>query len=897
MLLYDPAGQDGWTGTFRVVVQVQADVEEEMAADPLLGEVGWSWLTDALDLHAPGYAAPERHGHPGHHRRVRRQVRRAPSTGFELRASWCPADGGSDGPATSATSARRTRWRRRSAAPSPPGASCCAVGGRACPPAGTVAIGGRAADRRARGGPARRPAAGGDAVTAASEESEEQTPEPDGSVALTGDEAATAGEAPGDEAAADEAAGDEAAADEKPEREVIDLLEPRDGLPPVIATAEDLAVAVERLAAGTGPVAVDAERASGYRYGQRAYLVQLRRAGAGTVLIDPIGCPDLSGLDAALADVEAVLHAASQDLPCLAEIGYRPRELFDTELAGRLLGYPRVALGTMLEEVLGFRLAKEHSAADWSIRPLPTEMLKYAALDVEILTELRDALADQLDAEGKTEWARQEFAAIAAAPPAPPRIDPWRRTSGIHKVRTRRSLAVVRELWQERGRGRARGRPVAAPGPGRPGDHRGGQGRGGQGAADRPPAARPDQRVPRAQCPQALGPLAGGGAAGPRTRRGRTARGGRRHRRRRTAARAPLGRTRPGRGGQARGRPGDGDRARDREPAAGREPAPPGRAAPAGVGAARARHRGRDRRDPDRLRRPPVAGAADRRTARRGVCGDGGGGGLVVLTTVAAALSSGSQPALPGFLEALASPLEHYGLWAIFFLVLVEDFGIPVPGETVIIAASIYAGSGRLNVVAVGVVAFFAAVFGDNIGYGIGRFGGRRLVDRWGKYVFLTPERLDKAEEFFDRQGAKIITIARFIEGLRQANGIIAGITKMHWLRFIAYNALGAALWVGTWVSIGYFAGQHINTIYSLITRYSLYVAIAAVVVIVGLIVRHVMRKRRRVMRAAAGSGGGGSGDGPSAARLAAAVPASGRPGWRRRFRRWRGGRPRPGCW
>ena len=218
----------------------------------------------------------------------------------------------------------------------------------------------------------------------------------------------------------------------------------------MITTPEDLAAAVERLAAGTGPVAVDAERASGYRYGQRAYLVQLRRAGAGTVLIDPVGAPDLSGLNAALADVEAVLHAASQDLPCLAEIGYRPRELFDTELAGRLLGYPRVALGTMLEEVLGFRLAKEHSAADWSIRPLPTEMLKYAALDVEILTELRDALADQLDAEGKTEWARQEFAAIAAAPPPPPRIDPWRRTSGIHKVRTRRSLAVVRELWQER---------------------------------------------------------------------------------------------------------------------------------------------------------------------------------------------------------------------------------------------------------------------------------------------------------------------------------------------------------------------------------------------------------------------------------------------------------------
>ena len=234
------------------------------------------------------------------------------------------------------------------------------------------------------------------------------------------------------------------------ERAVIDLLEPREGLPPVIATAAELAEAVTRLAAGTGPLAVDAERASGYRYGQRAYLIQLRRAGAGTVLIDPIGCPDLSGLDAAMAAVETVLHAASQDLPCLAEIGYRPRELFDTELAGRLLGYPRVALGTMLEEILGLRLAKEHSAADWSVRPLPAEMLKYAALDVEVLNELRDALAAELAEQGKTEWARQEFAAVATAPPPQPRPEPWRRTSGIHKVRTRRALAAVRELWQAR---------------------------------------------------------------------------------------------------------------------------------------------------------------------------------------------------------------------------------------------------------------------------------------------------------------------------------------------------------------------------------------------------------------------------------------------------------------
>jgi membrane protein DedA with SNARE-associated domain len=227
-----------------------------------------------------------------------------------------------------------------------------------------------------------------------------------------------------------------------------------------------------------------------------------------------------------------------------------------------------------------------------------------------------------------------------------------------------------------------------------------------------------------------------------------------------------------------------------------------------------------------------------------------------VLTAVATALgstglSSATHPALPGFLNSLAGPLEHYGLWAILVLVLVEDFGIPVPGETVLIAGAIFAGSGQLNIVAVGVVGFCAAVVGDNIGYGIGRFGGRRLVDRWGRYVFLTPERLDKAEAFFDRQGAKIITIARFIEGLRQVNGIIAGIAEMHWLRFIAYNALGAGLWVGTWVSVGYFAGQHITAIYDAITMYSLYAAIAAVVLIAAWIVHRIYKRRKSMAEAA----------------------------------------------
>ena len=217
----------------------------------------------------------------------------------------------------------------------------------------------------------------------------------------------------------------------------------------------------------------------------------------------------------------------------------------------------------------------------------------------------------------------------------------------------------------------------------------------------------------------------------------------------------------------------------------------------------------------------------------------------------AAALAS-NPPPLPGFLEALSSPLQHFGVWAIALLIMVEDFGIPVPGETILIAGAVYAGAGRLNVVAVGVAAFIAAIIGDNIGFAIGHFGGRALALRWGKYVFLTEERLDKAEAFFDRRGAIVITFARFVEGLRQANGIIAGITGMHWLRFLIFNAIGAALWVGTWVSLGYLAGDHITTIYHYITLYSYYVLIALAVLVVGYIAWRVRRRRRRSASAAA---------------------------------------------
>jgi ribonuclease D len=228
------------------------------------------------------------------------------------------------------------------------------------------------------------------------------------------------------------------------------LREPKDGVPEPLTTPAQLAALVAALRSGSGPVALDAERASGYRYSQRAYLVQLRRAGAGTALIDPIARPDLRDVNAAIGDTEWILHAAAQDLPCLAEVGMVPTRLFDTELAGRLLGDERVALGTMAQQHLGIGLEKGHSAADWSTRPLPYDWLVYAALDVELLVDLRSVLAQRLADAGKTEWAEQEFEAVLRAPANPPRAEPWRRTSGIHKLRNRHQLAAVRSLWTAR---------------------------------------------------------------------------------------------------------------------------------------------------------------------------------------------------------------------------------------------------------------------------------------------------------------------------------------------------------------------------------------------------------------------------------------------------------------
>jgi ribonuclease D len=223
----------------------------------------------------------------------------------------------------------------------------------------------------------------------------------------------------------------------------------RDGLPPVVDTPDALADAVARVAAGTGPVALDAERASGYRYSARAYLIQLRREGTGTLLIDPIPFADLSDLNQAIGGAEWILHAATQDLACLREVGLRPASLFDTEHAARLLGYPRVGLATLVESVIGRSMRKEHSAVDWSQRPLPAPWLEYAALDVEVLIELREVLGRQLEETGKAEWAAEEFAYLAEFSPTP-RQDPWRRTSGIHRLKGRRAVAAVRELWLAR---------------------------------------------------------------------------------------------------------------------------------------------------------------------------------------------------------------------------------------------------------------------------------------------------------------------------------------------------------------------------------------------------------------------------------------------------------------
>lgn len=234
----------------------------------------------------------------------------------------------------------------------------------------------------------------------------------------------------------------------------VPLLQPALGTPPVIDTESSFKEALTQLSQGNGPFAVDAERASGFRYSARAYLIQIKRNDGGLHLIDPIpfgpGHELFAQLNSLMNTDEVILHASTQDLPCLRELGIKPVRLFDTELAGRIAGLPRVGLGPLLETLMGVSLAKEHSAADWSARPLPKEWLTYAALDVELLVELRDRMYEILEQANKLSWALEEFTSILKAPPAPPRVDPWRRTSGMHKIKRRDQLAIIKELWNAR---------------------------------------------------------------------------------------------------------------------------------------------------------------------------------------------------------------------------------------------------------------------------------------------------------------------------------------------------------------------------------------------------------------------------------------------------------------
>ena len=246
----------------------------------------------------------------------------------------------------------------------------------------------------------------------------------------------------------------EDAPDTDPVITAVPLLVPADGVPQLIADESKFEKALRELELGTGPFAIDAERASGFKFSARAYLIQIKRQGGGLHLIDPIPFgPNhrlFIELNELLQSDEVILHASTQDLPCLRELGINPKKLFDTELGGRIAGLPRVGLGPLLESLMEVSLAKEHSAADWSQRPLPQEWLNYAALDVELLVELREKVYGLLASADKWDWASEEFQAILDAPPPPPRVDPWRRTSGMHKIKKRNQLAVVRALWTVR---------------------------------------------------------------------------------------------------------------------------------------------------------------------------------------------------------------------------------------------------------------------------------------------------------------------------------------------------------------------------------------------------------------------------------------------------------------
>jgi len=239
--------------------------------------------------------------------------------------------------------------------------------------------------------------------------------------------------------------------------ELTPLLLPRAGVPPVITTESAFEEMISTLLNGVGPIAIDAERASGYKYSQRAYLIQLYRVNGGLHLIDPIAIENKSlwqEFNKNFANIEWVIHASTQDLPCLLELGLNPQSLFDTELGARIAGSPRVGLGALAESLLELQLAKEHSAVDWSIRPLKPEWLTYAALDVDVLLDIREKVEKLLLEKNKLNWAKEDFAAtllnFKSKQGDQPKVDRWRKTSGMHKVRDRLTMTIIKDLWLDR---------------------------------------------------------------------------------------------------------------------------------------------------------------------------------------------------------------------------------------------------------------------------------------------------------------------------------------------------------------------------------------------------------------------------------------------------------------
>jgi ribonuclease D len=238
---------------------------------------------------------------------------------------------------------------------------------------------------------------------------------------------------------------------------ITPLLTPRAGVPEVISTDSKFEEMIAQLLKGDGPIAIDAERASGYKYSQRAYLIQIYRNNGGLHLIDPIpfiGSDLWQKFNQNFSQYEWVIHASTQDLPCLLELGLNPQTLFDTELGARIAGCPKVGLGPLSESLLELQLAKEHSAVDWSIRPLKAEWLTYAALDVDVLLDIREKVEALLIEKNKLEWAKEDFSSILKnfkeKQDHPAKPDRWRRTSGMHKVRDRLNMTIIRDLWISR---------------------------------------------------------------------------------------------------------------------------------------------------------------------------------------------------------------------------------------------------------------------------------------------------------------------------------------------------------------------------------------------------------------------------------------------------------------